>query len=69
MSRPDLWQPSNEWTNNPGYFNGHPETECEFLYACGRHSKDPDQAQRRIWRIRGWDFDIKAYRVTKRAGE
>ena len=69
-ARPNLWHPEDtSWRKNPGHYPGNPEDLCDFYYRVGQQSKEPDLARNRVWRLRGWDFDIAAFRVVRGAAE
>ncbi len=70
MSRPrDIYHSDRGWQPNPGRICVHPETLVRFQYACGQLSTRDRIAGQFIWKKRGWDFDIRAYRVVQEAQE
>jgi hypothetical protein len=67
---PNLFHAENGWRQHDGGECPIPrDATVNFQFACGQLSSEPRRAGNYIWKRRGWDFDIKAYKVVSKGNE
>jgi len=67
---PNLYHAENGWRLHDGGDCPIPrDAIVRFQFACGRTSEHEYPAGKFIWRRRGFDFDIKAYKVINGGAE